>query len=400
MSTEPRAWQLWYPSAARSRALRMSAFENRVLLKSTAPQVLESSFLAAPKSSSSTRMPVPGWACAKSQPWAYAYDLRSLPELPYMYQAVTGCVAAATVADHARPAAKVSVHARSLMGISPRAPRPPHARAGHARGRPSPSPPGRAPSARRGGTARTHPRARVPRSAPAGPALLAPPPCLEGRRRPVTCLSQLARALLEACDRPSGAKERFVEVAHERRTVAVQENGNDETTQQLARRFPQLLGQVGPLPRGRAQQGGAAHRGRPHPVSFAEHSFERMAQLLPAERLRLEERQLPAVEGVAEADVVVGRAEPDAHVARHRGAERVESGRLARRRGRRDREDGSNPVRAPVEPLEEDRASRDRRRGGEADRGDCVCELGGGVGHFVRSAPERALQLEHADPIR
>ena len=48
----------------------MSAFENVVLLKSIAPQVLESSFLAAPKSSSRTRTPVPGWALAKSQPRA------------------------------------------------------------------------------------------------------------------------------------------------------------------------------------------------------------------------------------------------------------------------------------------------------------------------------------------
>jgi hypothetical protein len=44
--------------------------ENLVLLKSTAPQVLESSFLAAPKSSSSTRMLVPGCASAKLQPFA------------------------------------------------------------------------------------------------------------------------------------------------------------------------------------------------------------------------------------------------------------------------------------------------------------------------------------------
>ena len=48
----------------------MSAFENRVLLKSTAPQMLESSFLAAPKSSRRIRSPVPGCAWAKSQPRA------------------------------------------------------------------------------------------------------------------------------------------------------------------------------------------------------------------------------------------------------------------------------------------------------------------------------------------
>src|SRR5690242_14968144 len=102
-----------------------------------------------------------------------------------MYQAATGLgVAAATAAHHATPTtANASVQARSLTGIARRAPRPPHARVGRARAPPTRLPRGRARAARRGATARPRPRARAPRSAPAGPTLLAPPPCLEGRRQ-------------------------------------------------------------------------------------------------------------------------------------------------------------------------------------------------------------------------
>src|SRR5690348_6866633 len=121
-----------------------------------------------------------------------------------MYQAVTGSgVAAAAAAHHARPAtATATMQASSLTGIARQAPRPPPARVGRARAPPTRSPRGRARAARREATARPRPRARAPRSAPAGPTLLAPPPRLEGRRQLVTCLSQLAGALLEAFDCP------------------------------------------------------------------------------------------------------------------------------------------------------------------------------------------------------
>src|SRR5689334_23054873 len=100
-----------------------------------------------------------------------------------MYQAVTGFgVAASAAADDTRTAMEASAQARSLRDISQRGLRPPYARAGRVRAPPTPSPHGRARVAQRGAKARSHPRARAPRSAPAGPALLAPPPCLEGRR--------------------------------------------------------------------------------------------------------------------------------------------------------------------------------------------------------------------------
>src|ERR1041385_7396348 len=120
-----------------------------------------------------------------------------------MYQALTGFgVAVAAAAHDASAPATTRAQERSLMDISRRAPRPPHVRAGRARARPTRSPRGRARAARRGARARSRPRARAPRSVRAGPTLLAPPPCLEGRRQLVTCLCQLARALLEACDSP------------------------------------------------------------------------------------------------------------------------------------------------------------------------------------------------------
>src|SRR5439155_7752261 len=197
----------------------------------------------------------------------------------------------------------------------------------------------------------------------------------EGRRQAVTCLWRLARALLEACDRAGGAEQRLVEVADERTPVVVQENRDEQATQQLAGRLAQLRGEVGALRRGPAEQGGTTHRGGPGSVALPERCLERVAELLAAEGLRLEERQLPAVESVAEVRVVVGGAEADPHVACHRGAEGVETRRLARRSGRRDRQHRADPVRPPVEPFEQHRPRSDRSRGGEPDRGDRVREL-------------------------
>ena len=60
----------------------MSAFETAVLLKSIVPHVPELSFLAAPKSSSMSRRPPPGWPLAKSQPRAYAYEATAAGDEP------------------------------------------------------------------------------------------------------------------------------------------------------------------------------------------------------------------------------------------------------------------------------------------------------------------------------
>src|SRR5438445_4322833 len=236
-----------------------------------------------------------------------------------MYQAVTGFGVAAAIATEAvRPTVTTTAQTRSLTGIALRALRPPPGRVDPARARPTRSPRGRALAARRAPTARLHPRARASRSAPAGPALLAPPPCLEGRRRLVTCLCRLAGALLQACDRSCDAEERLVEVAHERRAVTVEKDSDEQPAQQLARRLAQLPGEIGALLRSRTEQSRTAHRPGPRPVSLAERRFERVAKLLAAERLGLEERELPAVEGIAEPHVVVRRAQPNANAARNR----------------------------------------------------------------------------------
>jgi hypothetical protein len=123
-------------------------------------------------------------------------------------------------------------------------------------------------------------------------------------------------------------------------------------------------------------------------------------QLLAAERLRLEERQLPAVEGVAQLRVLVCGGKTDAQVARHRGAEGIEARRLAGRGCRGDRQHRTDPVRSPVEPLEEDGAGGDWSSSGEANRRHCVGQLTRRVGRVGRTARQRALELEHADPIR
>ena len=111
----------------------------------------------------------------------------------------------------------------------------------------------------------------------------------------MTCLCRLTRALLETCDRARGSKKRLVEVADEREPIAVQEDGDEQTAQQLARRLPQLLGQAGALLRRRSEQRRATHRRRPGSVPFAERGLERVAKLLAPERLGLEEGELPAV---------------------------------------------------------------------------------------------------------
>ena len=179
----------------------------------------------------------------------------------------------------------------------------------------------------------------------------------------------------------------------------MQENGDEEPPQQLGAGLAQLRREVGTLGRSGAEEDGTAHPGRPGSVACPERGIERMAELLAAERLRLEERQLPAVESLAEVRVVVGGAEADPHVAGHRGAERIEPRGLARRSRRRDRQHGTDPVRPPVEALEQDRPRGYRRRGGEPDRRDRVRELAGRVRRLVRPARERALELDYADPV-
>ena len=72
---------------------------------------------------------------------------------------------------------------------------------------------------------------------------------------------------------------------------------------------------------------------------------------------------------------------------------------LAGRDRGRDRQHGPDPVRAPVEPLEENRACGDRARGGEPQRGHRVGQLARRVRGLAAPRRQGPLELEHADAI-
>ena len=88
------------------------------------------------------------------------------------------------------------------------------------------------------------------------------------------------------------------------------------------------------------------HSGPQRP-RLTEQRDEAGTELLGAERLVLEERQLPPVECLGECAVGVGEAEPDEQLPGERTAERVQAGRLARRLRRRDRQHGAMPYGRP-----------------------------------------------------
>ena len=143
--------------------------------------------------------------------------------------------------------------------------------------------------------------------------------------------------------------------------------------------------------RGLAEQHRRPHRGRPQPVGPAEQRGQRLAQLLRAERLVREQRQLPAVERLRELRILLGPPEPREQVRGEPRAEGVEPRRLARWLGRGDRQHRADRQRPPVEPLEQHRARRDRRCGRQAQRADRVGELARRVGRLAaRWAAARA----------
>src|SRR5437667_12866428 len=94
------------------------------------------------------------------------------------------------------------------------------------------------------------------------------------------------------------------------------------------------------------QQDGRAQRGGPGPTLAAEQTGERLAHLGRAERLLGEERQLPAVERLAELAILVGEDQPLEQVGRELGTQLVEPGRITPRlRGgdRQERRDEERP---------------------------------------------------------
>ena len=124
------------------------------------------------------------------------------------------------------------------------------------------------------------------------------------------------------------------------------------------------------------------HRGTQGP-RFAEQRSERGAQLLGAERLVLEEGQLPAVERLGKRAVGVGQAEAEQQLAGERAAEGVEPRRLTRRLGRGDRQNWADAERSAVERLEQHRPGRERRRRREPDGADRIGDLRRRVGRIL-----------------
>ena len=183
----------------------------------------------------------------------------------------------------------------------------------------------------------------------------------------------------------------LVELPQERRPVAVLEWLDERATSRIRHRSRRRrLHLASPVSStcsvarspGSVSSSTAARRGHVSPSSAS----ERGAQLLGAERLVLEQRQLPAVERLGERAVGVGEAEPHEQLAGERAAERVEPRGLARGLRRRDREHRPDAVRPAVERLEEDRAGRERRCGREPDRADRVGDLGGRIRRILGPA--------------
>src|SRR5262249_4307035 len=152
------------------------------------------------------------------------------------------------------------------------------------------------------------------------------------------------------------AEQNAVELTDERTAILVEEHRDDQLADDLAARRAQLLDERGPLPRRLAEQRGAAHDRRPLAVALAQRAVERLAELYATERIGLKERKLPPVERGAEARVVVRAGEAHARAGRDRRAEGIEPRRLAGRRRRCNRENGTNPERPPVEALEQHRS--------------------------------------------
>jgi len=100
------------------------------------------------------------------------------------------------------------------------------------------------------------------------------------------------------------------------------------------------------------QQQRAAHGGRPQSVVAAEQGGQRLPKLLRLEGPVLKERELPAIERLAELGIVVRECESRQQVDGEAGAERVEARRLAGGLRGGDRQDRTDPVGTPVEPLE------------------------------------------------
>src|SRR5205085_9651683 len=171
------------------------------------------------------------------------------------------------------------------------------------------------------------------------------------------------------------AEQRLVETHDEARPVLVEDGleerppngvGRDRACRLAGGKGTKLREQRRALPARLAEEYRAPQRRRRQSVAAPEQRCERLPELLRAERVGLEERELPAVERLAEIRIAVDAGQPRQQLPGERRPHRVQANRLARGARRRDRQDGPDPVRAPVEPLEQDRTRSDRAGGRQA----------------------------------
>ncbi len=157
---------------------------------------------------------------------------------------------------------------------------------------------------------------------------------------------------------------------------------------------------AGPLARALAEEQRRAQRRRPQPVGAAEQRGQRLAQLLGAERLVLEEGQLPAVERLAELGVGVRRRRA-ARRGRPRGAPGTRRAGSARRRAGSPRSAAPGGRRAAASRAA--RTGRARRRPAPpvASRSAVTTSAisPGASGGSTARGGERLLELEHAQAV-
>ena len=135
------------------------------------------------------------------------------------------------------------------------------------------------------------------------------------------------------------------------------------------------------------------------PAVAAEQADEGLTDLRRAERLLGEQRELPAVERLAELAVRVCQRQAFPQFGSQPGAHLVEAGRLPARPRRRDRQQGRDAQRPEIEPFEDDRAGRDCAGRREAQGRDRVGELGCGIRRLRLVGLQVALQLQQEHPV-
>src|SRR5947209_20451771 len=102
----------------------------------------------------------------------------------------------------------------------------------------------------------------------------------------------------------------------------MEEHGDEESPHEVGARIARRVDELRTLLGGLAEERGCAHPGSPGALAVPERRVERMAELLAAERIVLEERQLPAVERIAELRILVCEREHRPQLLRDRRRER------------------------------------------------------------------------------